>query len=362
MLSRLAEWYRIVNVQPPPDLIDRRHKTVEEIVSRIRGDLSWGTVLDCVSGAVTGFEHHKPDSEAVTFLVAAVKQQDSAFAHDLTDNALELRTVCAVALGELFVTAAGAVADETALTIAASLESGLYVRPATGRRFLDAMLLELRNAAAAARSTAQLARRKRAETTGKRLLTFDESVTDPLAAIKSLSAALKAALKEANLQAAIDREELDILWWLMGGASTVTGTSFAAMSPSSACIAAGAEMADLCLLPPADNADAFGLRMLGPTVSGGRVPFDVLAADIDRLVADRVCDDTASRAGAIQYPALFPLTWLCNCKIDAASAAGMPADFERKTSLSWEVSLSAGQLASQILRERIAQRYIANQA
>lgn len=358
MISRVLEWYRIVNVQPTSETVDRRSAGITRLVKALDDAEDWDSILGTTAGLVGGFDQgHAADAPHVAQIITSIKAEDSTFPQDLTENALELRTAAAIALGELMARNGDKPADKIAVFVAMLIESGMGIRPQPDGKHLARVFTELTGLARKILNIAQQHRRKRVPVATKKVLAFDENVAEPLPALKSLAAAVKAAFKELNQQAAIDREELDILWWLYAATSTTVETALSELLPGNAAIACGVEVADLCLLPPLANADAFVRRAMKEVKrSDTKRTLDKIIADTDRSVWPLLMGHEDESVLGEAYPTLFPLSWLCRRLHASGVAAGWTAEFVAKTGLGVEQSVQPVDLAMQAFRERIAQR------
>ncbi len=361
MLSKAFEWYRIVNVRPTSQTIDNRIAAAREVIKAIDEEESRNLALGCVAGVVAGFEAKFPqDSPVVQSLVGAVRAHESAFPQDLSENALELRWCAAVALGEIMVRNGDQATDTTALLVASVLRSGLGARPSPRGKYLKQLLVELDSAAAKALAFAALSRRRRPVTLGQGFGQLQEP-TEPLAAWKSLVPALKAAMKEIAEQSAIDREELNVLWWMFSGASN-TGRPIANMPSGAAALCCGAELGGQCLIPPTSGLEA----MVRRAYETGRSPKEMtdrsieeLAVDWDPEPLDVLVPDEDARRLAQTYPSLFPLSWLCDRLLASKGATGWADEFERMTDIPRNHARPPADWAIQAFRERVACRVYA---
>src|SRR6266446_2070529 len=144
MLSRTFEWYRIVNPRPSSQTIDNRKAAAQDIVKAIDEAEDWHLLLGCAAGVVAGFEKRfAQDSPVVQCLVGAIREHESAFPQDLSENALALRACAAIALGEIVVRHGDQAPPDDAVQIASVLRSGLGVRPAQKGKYLRQLLDEL---------------------------------------------------------------------------------------------------------------------------------------------------------------------------------------------------------------------------
>lgn len=360
MLSRAFEWYRLVNAKPTSETIESRKAAARDVVKAIDDGKDWDLPFDCAAGTIAGFEGvFSQESPVVESLVDAIRGHDSAFPGDLSENALELRVVAALAIGEILVRNGAAPPNDDAVVIAAVLQSGLGIRTAPNGKYLRQLVDELRTSAEKTRASAALSKRKRALALGPELEKLTEPPGDLPAAWKSLIPALKAALKRVAEQSARDREEIDVLWWMFTGASTTTGMQLGDMPVGAAALCCGVELGNQCLLPPAPNAEA----MIQQAYSVRRKPKDLSDHTIEAIAAEwhaplptALVPTEDDRELVKKYSVLFPLSWLCGRLIDSNNAAGWTSEFEGRTGVSVKRSLSPMDWAIQAFHERVALR------
>ncbi len=346
MLSRTFEWYRIVNPRPSSQTIDNRNAAAQDIVKAIDEAEDWHLLLGCAAGVVAGFEKRfAQDSPVVQCLVGAIREHESAFPQDLSENALALRACAAIAIGEILVRSGDEAPGPDALVISSVLRSGLGPRPSPKARHLRQVLEELDAAATKVLSSGGLLRRQ--------LVVQPPEAADP--------SALNKAIKKIVQQSAIDREELNVLWWMFAGTSTTNGQPIAAMKTGEAVLCCGAELGSQCLLPPTSSLEA----MVRRAYEAGRNLQGMKDRDIEALAADWkgesphvLVPDEDAQNYARKYPSLFPLSWLCDRLLTSKGATGWTTEFERMTHIPANHSRSPANWAIQVFRERVAHRAI----
>lgn len=359
MLSRAFEWYRIVNVKPSSEMIDRRAAAARDILKAIDSADDWDLALACAAGVVAGFQgNFTQESPAVQSLVGAIRTHESAFPQDLSENALELRACASVVLGEVLVRKGDQAPPPDAVLVASVLRSGLGPRPSPKGKYLKQMLDELDATAAKVLASGGIARRRRPVTAAQRFEKLAEP-PDLATAWKSLMPALKAASKDLAQQSEIDREEVNVLWWMFAGVSSTTGQSIAEMPSGAAALCCGAELADQCLVPPASSLEA----MVGRAFETGRPPRELVARGIEEFVADwgdklpsLLVPDEATREFAQKYPLLVPVSWLGARLLASKGATQWKTEFERMSDVPTKHALNATRWAIQAFRERVAYR------
>ena len=125
----------------------------------------------------------------------------------------------------------------------------------------------------------------------------------------SLVPAIRAALDEVGKQSAMDREEINILWWMFGGVSTTTGQQFAEMPVGAAALCCGAELGNQCLPPPTVSHEA----MIRRAYEAGRKSADLTERKIESIAASWTAPiesvlvpDEEDRTLAMKLPCALP--------------------------------------------------------
>src|SRR5947209_7613785 len=104
MLSKVYEWLRSADLKPDDGMVSSRTKAVEDLEERIREAKDYGLLIGSVTAAVGGCERLGEKSPVFGTLLECVRAQQPAFPESLSENALHLRMLCCLALGELLST------------------------------------------------------------------------------------------------------------------------------------------------------------------------------------------------------------------------------------------------------------------
>lgn len=353
MLKRAAEWYRIVDVKPSGKTIDNRSAAVRSVIDSIEKADDHRLLLNCAAGVVAGFDvTSKDDSPVVRTLVEAIKAADSAFPGDLSENALELRVCAALALGEIL--EQGDDVDElsdSALLAASVLRSGLSSRRSQKGKHLKQMLDELNSGARTRLTAGGNSRRRSLDSLVERF--------QPLPAPANLPAAIQEAMAEIAQQSAIDREELNVLWWMFAGVSVTTASPISELETGAAVLCCGGELGTQCLIPPTPGIEGMvrAAYCAGRSGSGltDRTLKEVATAWTNELPTVLVPDQNAKEL-AQTYPSLFPLSWLCNRLLESGGKTKWSVEFDGRTGISATQSQPPVSWAIQVFLERVAQR------
>lgn len=356
MLSRTFEWHRIVDPKPSSETIDNRTAAARDLVKLLSDSSGRGLILDAVSGVVSGFESgFLQDAPIVQAIVGSIRAHDSAFPQNLSENALELRAMAATALGELMV-AKGGEPDQVAIAIASLLRCGQFLRPALSAKYLKEMIDELGSASAKVLQTAGEARRERLGGENQFRSKPEAEPTDLATALTTLQS-LRKTVKGLVQQSTIDREELNVLWWMFAGSSRTSRTLLENLPPGAAAITCGAELGTMCLVPHSASIEAMACRAF--LANRGTIPdhtIEAIASEWTPAVQSALVPDDEAKKSALAHPTLFPLSWLAARLLASEGMSGCAAEFEQKTKLSASTVYPYTSIALQALIERSAQR------
>lgn len=365
MLDRVYEWYRMVDPDPSSETLEKRKASVMDFVGRLTAeeDKDYKLLIACTAAVVNGFETgFSQDSPLVEAVVKAIRDHQPAFPKDLSENALELRACCAISLGELLARSQQEGQRRHALLVSSLLRSAVPIRPSTREKHLRRVLEELCVAASSVEEQAAITRRQRRPVSLEAL----EKITAPADVPtfwKSLLPAMRACFAALQDQAAADREELEVLWWLYAGFSTAARQPLPRLDPGVAALCCGGELANLVLIPPLESTREMVRR---ETERGKKTPA-LLVKSLeqfslqweDPILALLAPDDGPAQQLVRGYPALLPLSWQCVRLRESNRSTGWIEEFQRKTSISPKQARGPADWAVQAFNERVSQRIYA---
>ena len=358
MLSKAFEIYRIVDPQPTSDTIDKRKAAVGDMITAIEDAEDWTPLLQFVVGVADGFdEHFQQDSSVIQILVDAIKTHESAFPGDLSENALELRACAAMALGEIMTQEDTNPLPPDSLLIASALRAGIGIRPSPEGIYLKQLSQGLDISAAQVLANGGIARRQRKDHMIQNLV--DLTVPDDPATATTSINALKTSLVDFARQSEIDLEEINVLWWMFSGRSETIGELLSKVPAEVAILCCGTELGNQCLLPPTPSVEA----MVQKACETGRKQEEMSEKSLQEIagtwgedVLKVLVPDEASLSLVLEFPVLFPLSWLCNRLLTSHGMADWRDEFKRSTGLSSSLHQTLPIWGIQVFRERITQR------
>jgi len=364
MISKTFDWLRTTEIQPSNDDVESQNSIVTSLLAGLDEEKDAHSLLSLVSVACGGLSSQvTADQEYGKILIEAMKEHRPAISCDLTENALELRITCLIALGE-FITRKSVKGQWCQAKPLAGLLylSGVGMREPEGTH-LDAIREEIANAASTCVQTKAANVRIR-NTVGDDPLAEVNEPTDIATFWSELKPVLESCIGTIQQATNADRDELEVLWWLYGRFSESHGKPIAKLSAFEAAIATASELVDRSLIPAHPT-----LRtMIIDATLAGRTKASVKEKDLNAVVAkwqDKDLELLSPEPDAVtdlsrKYPQLMPLSWIAVKCMESGVRTGWEPEFEMKSRLDAKLSLSPELLASQAFVERTAQRLLAS--
>jgi hypothetical protein len=363
MLSKTFEFLRIADVQPSAEKVKLRTQSARDSLALVDAQENRDVLLALLQGVIGGFEKapFTQESPVVALIIKAIKDQDAAFPNDLKENATELRALAAIVVGEILVRSNSDRADEVRNITALAIRSALSLRPQSGEKHFRWALETLLSASDQVLQAVALQRRKRGNAALKAVNKMKETTaaTDLWGIV---APKVKAALLEAAKQSAVDREELETLWWLFGGFSELKQQPLLELSPSAAAFCSGFELAERALIPPSVSAAA----MVKRATEMGRKSAVLVSMPLQDAMkdwsaemfsamapADGICDDTI-----LKHPALFPVGWACHRLRDSKGTPKLGKEFTVSTGIPSDHAHAPAEWGIQVFREKILLRIL----
>src|ERR1051326_4236888 len=159
MLNKTLEFLRIADLHPSDEKVRNRLESAKALMELIAKRENRSLLLSCVQGVVVGLDSalFTADASAATEVYKVINERDKTLPSELKENAVELRAVAAVALGEL-ITASTA---REALLAAAAFHSSLSSRPPANEQYIRVALETLSAAASKTLKASADTRRRR---------------------------------------------------------------------------------------------------------------------------------------------------------------------------------------------------------
>jgi hypothetical protein len=359
MLKKVFEWLRAADLNPDDNMVATRTKAAADLTERLRNSKDYGLLVGSVCAAVGGCERLGEQSSVVSTVLECVRAQQPAFPGALSENALHLRIVCCLGLGELL-EHNDEEADRDELMAASLLLAGLGAKDKEAGQHLDTVFDELGSSARAYLQRQAVAARERQDLDWGSFDELKSVVGDPPNFVQKLYPLLRRMIETLDKRSQSDREELEVMWWLYNGYSDRLGKQVRQASPLLAAATIGCEIADR-VSPPATS----GLsELVAQAATWDRTAAQIRAKTLDKIVSDLGRDgqslllpksDTVKRF-VTGSPPILALTWLCMRLEESQGATGWEAELKSKTGLASDRELTPNELAAQVFAERQAQR------
>jgi len=363
MLSKAYEWLTVVYPQKPTsEVVNARTATVSKALAELfeKDDLAL-LANYCVAAVRGPADRFAPDSILVTTLVEKIRAEQSAFPANLEENALELQIVAALVLGELMSPAARNQNRELSDLGAAMLLCLVECGTESTAPHLAAVIKELVGLATTTLEKSARQARKRVDLDLSELEGMEVPGDIP-AFWKNLLPQLINAFNSLNEEAAKDREELEILWWMFNGFSSKLQQPLAALPVDVAAVACGTELAMRVLLPASSATAAMVEEATGrdrKSTQLGEKPIEDCASKWKQQGYDCLKpDDQDQREFVLAHPALFPLTWAAIRLDDSGGTVKWDGELGLKTGLDPKHIVTKAKIARQAFRERTCLRMV----
>jgi hypothetical protein len=164
-------------------------------------------------------------------------------------------------------------------------------------------------------------------------------------AINTLVTSQNRALNALNRQMTLDQEELQILWWLIGGYSEVGGADFDKIPAKARPLLLGYELGDLTNISPGPASIKAILSRAGVSSAGLAIQDAVNAADLEWAMGQ-------SESKGIS-PVTTPVHFALEKRAELGTTDSWQAGWAGVTGLPGDASMPADQLGVQFYREHL---------
>ena len=314
----IAKCVRIFEPEPDDDFVIKRDAVIKALELTFLKKNTISDLMSLGSGICQGFcdPPLMPDAIA-TQVEAVIKKQSASFVQDGRD--LEM-SVCAAAAVVQSIESRVKATDtwSAANVLAVALWSALSFLPACTEPKLE----EFRTLAVAAARKRIL--NNSLETRTRHAVPEFGAFGGEKTASKDFVSATTPTVDALRFNAALDREEINLLWWILGGVSEIFKRPLQSLSPEVRAVTAGVEIGALMRSLPTQSHRNLALRGIEEAAP---LPLPKLLAALgeDRLVVATSFKDAPLIDGA---PLVFPLlSAVCSGK-----GTGLGADLPRPLS------------------------------
>lgn len=339
MLPELPDIYLIVSAQPEDSLVKQR---AGAITTTATDEFISHHLLDLVELVFLGVQAQP--SAGTAELIKRIQGPQPSFPSDPRTREVDLRVTAGASLLTYLKEPPdneGALCEVTAALLQAA--SGLRKTATEGK--YGSLLDLLRNAAKMFLDARGAEVRERVPVPAASVKGSD---VNSLAASAATAVRALGDVLEANMR--IDREELQVLWWVFGKHSRSLGNPYCEASVGSACIASAVDLKSLMLTPPIPASSDFFRTVLDdrPSLTLGQLIADASVEMLKLLKTEDLVTVLVQ-----SHPSVTPLTWLAGRLIESEKSP-WETEFEKRTRVSANDSQAAWFWASHLLAEQVA--------
>lgn len=245
----IANYVRIFDLAPTDELVEKRAAATKDLASRLikkqTVDVSFKLADELISGCQPG---HALPSAMSELIESSIRKSAKAF----SSEGQGLQTLVVGLLGALQALKGNQQASHDLLTLdvfAMALVSGLSFQNHVEEVRLEALRHDVLSSAEKVLSLRAIASRSREPVNLEPPKPLTELTPENLTSAFAYDATALSALRS---NAALDREEIDLLWWILSDWSHILGRRFSSPdNPVSSLIASGMEFATLLRRLPA---------------------------------------------------------------------------------------------------------------
>jgi hypothetical protein len=320
---KLPDIYLIITPDPSDAFISQRQKAISSLANDDTVAAHFPEWVELVwLGLPTTPVGKVP--EGVAKIIDAIQLQQPSFPGDPIERALDLRVTTAAVLHH-YLSEPPSVDGGHSLVLSAVIVATSKFRAFQSEPRYNQLVESLRLKAQSVIDEAGAAIRKR-----KELIAPNVRGADFNTIISSANEALTEIGKTVTNNMCVDREEMQVLWWVFGRYSKLLHAPYAALGMGDAALASATELASLMIVPPVPAARDFLCAVLEekPALSLGEL---VAQTSVPALTLVRPPDEI--KTVVRDHPALLPLTWLADRLIES-DRSPWEAEFEKKCHLS----------------------------
>jgi hypothetical protein len=230
---------RIFEKTPDDDFVQKRTKAIDVLATKFSSSGDVGNLLQIAADLTAGIAKGGMMPEArLTEVEAAIQTESTSFVKEGQELQLVTCSLLAALQGLTSAKPSEGVWTRQEV-IAVGLWSGLGFQTPRSDERLEALRTEVLHAArnlVLATASKSRFRREVPAVVVKLQETYDQTKTG-----NSIQSILRATIDALRANAALDREEIDLLWWLLSGWSTYANKPLAQLSPVAAVVLAGLE-------------------------------------------------------------------------------------------------------------------------
>jgi hypothetical protein len=363
MLDKTFEWERLVHPDPTDGMVAIRKAIVTSILSSFDSAKGVNEAIQIVSAAITGLNPSiQADVAFAATLTEVTKKHHQAFPSSLNENALDLQLSASLAVGEVLTRKPSTGAWGGSIDLIAGLTiSASQLQPTAAGIHLKAVQDTLVARANEHLSSQAIQARVRPE--------YDSEPFKELTAPgdlptfwNQLKLVLENVLESIATASSIDRDELEVLWWLYNDTSATFSKNLSDLTAFDVALASSLELVDRALCPAPASLKIIIHGLVARANKKAKPPSKTLKAIVGGWSPDIFAtfspQDDDVRAVAVACPKVLPLTWIASKITQSGVITGWEQEFEARTGLSASRKLAPEAIAEQVFAERTAQRLL----
>lgn len=259
-MIEIAQHIRIFDKTPSDELVEKRTESINDLAEKYSKLASVGDILDLAGDLIRAVAKNGilPDSRAGD-IETAIREKSSSFVRE--GQELQIITCALLAALKLLTEAKSSVAQWSRTDVLAlGLWSGLGFQPPRTEERIEALRSELLKAARDIAQRSAVSARTRQDV-GDVSVKVPETYEQAKVASAVQNGTAK-AIDALRSNAALDREEIDLLWWALSGWSEFAEKHYVNMNDTAAPICAALEAGSLVRRLPGDSHKHLILRLL----------------------------------------------------------------------------------------------------
>ena len=312
----IAKYIRIFKLEPSDDFVTKRKSAIRNLRIRFLSNKSISKLMAIGSDVCEVFceSPAMPDTLA-TQVETAIKKSSPSFVRD--DRDLEMGVCAAMAVVQSFNSSSSKKVRDHLLAsdvLAVALWSAASFLPPCNAPELEEFRVLAVEAARNRILNASLETRVRHDVPTLGSFGGEETTCE------EFEQAIAPTVNALRINAALDREEIDLLWWVLSGRSEILGQRLLSLSPAVRAVTTGVEIGALMRVLPTQSHRNLVLQGLDGT------DWVSLSSLLDALGKDRLVIATSFKDESLIDDALlvFPLLSAIRSGKDTGSGADLP--------------------------------------
>ena len=306
----IAKYIRIFKLEPSDDFVIKRESAIKTLRTQFSRNKPISKLMAIGSGVCEGFRESPAMPNTLSIQVEnAIKKHSPSFERDARD--LEMSVCAAMAVVQLINSSSN---RKTRDVLAVALWSAAsFLPPCNMPKLEEFRVLAVESARNHVLNTGL-------ETRARHDVPALGSFGGKKTTCEEFEQAIAPTVNALQINAALDREEIDLLWWVLGGVSEIFGQPLLSLSPEVLAVTAGVEIGALMRTLPTQSHRNLALRGLDKANSVS-LPSLLEVLGEDRLV---IADSFKDESLIDEAPLVFPLLSAIRSGKDTGSGADLP--------------------------------------